>query len=79
MTDIKNDSEPKNVTIRLTSLSGNVSARVVEDETDELTWRNVLGIRLPGTGSLEALWFVLAGLAIIAIGLVIRRKLLRQE
>ena len=79
VTDIKNDSEPKNVTIRLTSLSGNVSARVVEDETDELTWRNVLGVRLPGTGSLEALWFVLAGLAIIAIGLVIRRKLLRQE
>ena len=77
--EIKNDAEPKNVTIRVTSLSGALSATIVEEDTDELVWRNVLGVRLPGTGSLEALWFALAGLAIIAIGLVIRRKLLRQE
>jgi LPXTG-motif cell wall-anchored protein len=78
---IKNDDEPKHVKIRLTSLSGHVSAIVVDEDTDELVWHNRLvdGIKLPGTGSLEALWFVLAGLCVIATGLVLRRRLLRKE
>lgn len=78
---IKNDDEPKHVKIRLTSLSGYVSARVIEEDTDELVWHNRLvdGVKLPGTGSLEALWFVLAGLCVIATGLLLRRRFLRKE
>ena len=77
--EIRNDAAPKNVTIRVTSLGGGMSVQTVGDETDELVWRNVLGVRLPGTGSLEALWFLLAGLAVIVVGLMIHRKLAWQE
>lgn len=76
---VLNDLTPKHVKIRLTSLSGHVSARVLPDESDELVWHNKLdGAKLPGTGSMEAIWFVLAGLCVIAIGLIVRRRLLHE-
>ena len=76
---VKNDDTPKHIKIRLTSLSGHVTARVIEDESDAMVWNNYLGVNLPGTGSTEALWFVLAGLCVIAVGLVLRRRLLQKD
>ena len=77
VTGIRNDAEPHTIKVMLSRSGTGLAAEINEDESDSLTWVNetMEGIKLPGTGSMTALYVMLAGLA-LAIGaiLVFRRK-----
>lgn len=64
---VRNDSDPHTVTVTLSRNGSALVAVIDEDNSDSLTWVNEMmeGVKLPGTGSMTAIYVALIGLLII--------------
>jgi LPXTG-motif cell wall-anchored protein len=78
---VKNDAEPHTIQVTLSRNGSALTAVIDEAASDSLTWTNELmeGIKLPGTGSMIAIYLVLIGLVIMVGAFVIFRKKSQKE
>lgn len=77
---VRNDGEPHTVKVTV-SRSGSALSAVVEEAESDLTWTNEMmeGVKLPGTGSMTAIYIMIAGLLLTAVAFVIVYKKRQEE
>ena len=78
---VKNDDEPHTIKVTLSRSGTGLVATIDEDASDSLTWVNEMmeGIKLPGTGSMTALYVMLAGLALTIVAVLVFRRKTQKE
>ena len=78
---VRNDAEPHTIKVTLSRSGSGLVAEIDEDASDSLTWVNEVmeGIKLPGTGSMTAIYLMLLGVVIIVGAMVIFKKKAQKE
>ena len=78
---VRNDDAPHTIKVTVSRSGSALTAVIDEDASDSLTWTNELmeGIKLPGTGSMTAVYLALIGLVIMVGAFVIFRKKSQKE
>ena len=78
---VRNDAEPHTIKVTLSRSGSGLVATIDEDASDSLTWVNEVmeGIKLPGTGSMTAIYLMLLGVGIIVGAMVIFKKKAQKE